>query len=104
MAVTMRYRWFLIPVGIAGVVGGFMLYLRERRRCDALACRMAGSRITLALLVLAAVVVASAIALDQFPEMTSDLLARITDGADHGAIGRDAHDMKGMDMSGKARP
>ena len=104
MSATMRYRWFLIPAGIAGVLAGFILYLRERRRCDALACRMAGSRITLAMLVLAAVVVTSSIALDRFPEMTSDLLARITDGADHGAVGRDAHDMKGMDMSGKVRP
>ena len=104
MAVTMRYRWLLIPAGIAGVLAGFMLYLRERRRCDALACRMAGSRTTLALLLLAALIVTSSIALDRFPEVTSELLARITDGAEHGAIGRDAHDMKGIDMSGKAQP
>src|SRR6266851_4875587 len=25
------------------MIAGFVLYLRERRRCDALACRMAGS-------------------------------------------------------------
>src|SRR5262250_1856052 len=104
MATTMRYRWLFVPAGILGIVAGFILYLRERRRCDALACRMAGSRITLALLVLAAVVVTSSIALDRFPEMTSDLLARITDVADHGTMRQDAHDMKGMDMSGKARP
>jgi len=103
MAVTMRYRWFLIPAGIAGVLAGFFLYLLERRRCDALACRMAGSRTTLVLLVFAALVVTSSIALDRFPEMTSDLLARIADGADHGAMRQGAHDMKGMEMSGKAR-
>src|SRR5262245_38266810 len=104
MAVTMQYRWLLIPAGIAGVLVGFILYLRERKRCDALACRMAGSRITLALLVLAALIVTSSIALDRFPEMTSDLIVRITDGADHGAIGRDGHDMNNMDMSSKVRP
>jgi len=98
MAVTMQYRWILIPAGIAGV----LLYVRERRRCDALACRMAGSRITLAALALAALVVTTAIALDQFPEMTSDLLARIADGGAHGASGHDMHDMK--PMGGKARP
>src|SRR5437016_10702480 len=47
MAVTMRYRWLLIPAGVIGVTAGFVLYLRERRRCNALACRMAGSRVTL---------------------------------------------------------
>ena len=49
MATTMPYRWLLIPAGIVGVGSGFVLYLREKRRCDARACRMAGSRITLSL-------------------------------------------------------
>ena len=96
MAVTMQYRWLLIPAGIAGVLAGIVLYVRERRRCDALACRMAGSRITLVALVLAALIVTTSIVLDQFPEVTSDLLARITDGGAQGAVG---HDMK--DMGGK---
>jgi len=94
MAVTMQYRWILIPTGVLGVVGGVVLYIRERRRCDAQACRMAGSRITLALLIVASVVVATAIALDRFPEVTADVLARLTDGGGHSAVG---HDMKDMD-------
>ena len=77
MATTMQYRWLLIPVGIIGIVTGFVLYLREKRRCDALACRTAGSRITLALLVLASLVVATTIVLDRFPEFTSDVLAHV---------------------------
>src|SRR2546425_6616600 len=80
MAVTTRYRWLLIPAGIVGVVAGFVLYVRERRRCDALACRMAGSRITLALLIVASLVVTTSIVLDRFPELTSDLLAHVMDG------------------------
>src|SRR3989454_6088332 len=92
MATTMQYRWLLIPAGIIGIVTGFVLYLRERRRCDALACRMAGSRITLALLVLASLVVATTIVLDRFPEFTSDLLAHV--------VNRDSphtgHDIGGM--------
>ena len=96
MAVTMQYRSILIPAGVLGVTVGLVLYVRERRRCDALACRMAGGRITLALLILASLVVASSIVLDRFPEMTSDLLARLTEGPGQG---RDAdHDMKRMDM------
>ena len=94
MAVTMRYRWILIPLGVVGVVAGFMLYFRERRRCDAMACRMAGSRVTLAMLVLASVVVATSIVLDRFPEVTSDLLARLTDTGDRAT--QSGHDMKGM--------
>lgn len=92
MAVTMRYRWLLIPVGVIGVTTGFVLYFRERRRCAALACQMAGSRITLMLLVVASVVVATSIVLDRFPEFTSDLLARVMDGD----AGHTGHNMGGM--------
>ena len=92
MATTMQYRWLLVPAGIIGIVTGFMLYLRERRRCDALACRMSGSRITLALLIVASLVVATTIVLDRFPEFTSDLLAY----AMSGDAPRSGHDMGGM--------
>ena len=96
MAVTMQYRWILIPAGVLGVTTGFVLYARERRRCEQLACRMAGSRITVALLIVASFVVATSIVLDRFPEMTSDLLARLTERPGEGRDGD--HDMKGMDM------
>ena len=92
MATTMRYRWLLVPAGIIGIITGFVLYLRERRRCDALACRMAGSRVTLTLLILASLVVTTAIVLDRFPEFTSDLLARVmSDDQSH-----TGHNMGGM--------
>ena len=80
MATTMQYRWLLVPAGIVGIIAGFAVYVRERRRCDALACRMAGSRITLALLILASVVVTTSILLDRFPEFTSDLLTHVMSG------------------------
>jgi len=91
----MRYRWLLIPAGVIGVTTGFVLYVRERRRCNALACRMAGSRVTLALLIVAGLVVATSIVLDRFPEMSSDLLVRLTDEGTHGsASGHKMDDMK----------
>jgi len=91
MSVTMQYRWLLSPAGIVGVATGFALYVRERRRCDALACRMAGSRITLGLLIIAGLVVATSIVLDRLPEFTSDLLARVMNSdASH-----TGHDMGG---------
>ena len=92
MATTMQYRWLLVPAGILGIVAGFVLYLRERRRCDALACRMAGGRITLALLMLASLVVATTIVLDRFHEFTSDLLTRVMSGDQPHA----GHSMGGM--------
>lgn len=67
------------------MLGGVAPYIRERRPCEALACRMAGSRTTLALLVLAGVGVVTAILLDRFPEATSDLLARLSHASAHGA-------------------
>jgi hypothetical protein len=92
MATTMQYRWLLVPAGIIGILAGFILYRRERRRCDALACRMAGSRVTLALLILASLVVTAAIVLDRFPEFTSELLARVmSDDQSHAS-----HNMGGM--------
>ena len=60
-----------------GVTTGFVLYVRERRRCHALACRMAASRFTFTLLIVAGLVVATTIALDRFPEMSLDLLERV---------------------------
>ena len=97
MAVTMQYRWIFIPTGVLGVAMGIVLYARERKRCDALGCRMAGSKITLGLLIVASLVVTTSIVLDRFPEMTSELLARLTEGPAPDAAG---HDMKGMDMKG----
>jgi hypothetical protein len=91
MATTMSYRWILLPAGVVGVIGGFALYVRERRRCGALGCRVAGSRTTLALLAAAGLVVAAAIALDRLPEVTSDLIAALTGGgAPGGASGHGA--------------
>lgn len=98
MAVTMQYRSILIPVGVLGVGVGFVLYFRERRRCAQLACRMAGSRITLALLLLASLVVATSVVLDRFPDIAADLLARLTDGA--ADVGGSEDNMKGMKMGG----
>jgi len=91
MALTMQYRWLLIPAGVLGVGTGFVLYLRERRRCAVLACRMTGSRITLMLLVAATLVVGTSIVLDRFPELTSDLLAQVMDKHS----GHTGHDVKG---------
>lgn len=77
MAVTMQYRWILIPAGVLGVATGFVLYVRERRRCDALTCRMAGSRVTLALLILASLV-PSQVSVEQLIDAVNRIGSRAT--------------------------
>lgn len=74
MAVTLRYRPILLPLGIAGVSGGFWLYTRERKRCAAVGCRMAAGRLNLWLLTLAVVVLLAEVVLALFPDWSSRLL------------------------------
>lgn len=74
MATTMKYRSILIPTGVGGVSLGYFLYFRERLRCQTLACRMAGAKTNLALLIFATAVVAVAVFFDIFPVFASKLL------------------------------
>ncbi len=74
MATTMQYRAILIPTGVGGVALGYFLYFRERRRCNALACQMAGSKTNLALLIFSTAVVAVAVFFDLFPAFASSLI------------------------------
>ena len=75
MMVTMPYRWLLLPLGVLGLVAGHALYFRERRRCAAAACRVAGGRAALVLLVLATLVVLAEVAFVVYPEPVARLLA-----------------------------
>jgi hypothetical protein len=68
MMVTIRYRPLLLPLGILGVGLGYYLYFRERRRCQALACRMVGARFNLVLLIAASVMLAIEMVFVLFPD------------------------------------
>jgi hypothetical protein len=74
MMVTMQYRSIFLPVGVIAVALGFHLYFREKRRCTQLGCALAGGRVNLALLLFATVLLAGALILDIFPELTSNIL------------------------------
>ena len=78
MMTTMRYRAIFIPAGIIGVSLGWFLHLRERRHCNSLGCRLVVGRFNLALLLFATLVIVGAVVLDQFPDVTADLLMRAT--------------------------
>ncbi len=75
MMYTMKYSTIFIPVGVVGVGLGYFFYFREKKKCDALACRMAGGRFTLIVLIMATVVVLTAIVFTVFPELVAPLLA-----------------------------
>lgn len=67
MATTMQYRPLFLPLGTLAVATGYYLYFREKRRCDALGCRMAGSRLNLVLLSIATFMLAIELAFVLFP-------------------------------------
>ncbi len=88
MAVTMKYTYVFLPLGVLGTAAGYFLYFRQRRRCDRLGCAMAGRRLNLALLMASTLVIAAAIALTAMPETTSRLIASWGSArVDHGATG-----------------
>lgn len=74
MMVTMQYRAIFLPVGVIGVALGYYLHFREKRRCTSLGCAFAGGNINLVLLFFSTLVVAGALILDIFPELTSNIL------------------------------
>ena len=73
MATTMCYQYILLPLGILAVTVGYLLYFRERRRCQRLVCTMAGSRFNLLALGIATAVLLGEVALVVFPEGASKL-------------------------------
>lgn len=74
MMTTMQYRAIFLPIGVTGVGLGYYLYFCERRHCTKLGCALVGRKMNLTLLFFATVIVAAALVLDIFPELTSDLL------------------------------
>src|SRR6266508_920137 len=74
LMVTMQYRSIFLPIGVVGVALGYYFYFREKRRCTNLGCAVAGGKVNLVLLLGATVVVAAALVLDFFPELTSNIL------------------------------
>ncbi len=80
MMTMMQFEWLTLPLGVGGLAGAYVLYLRERRRCDTAGCRLVGDRGTQVLLGLATVVVVVALVLKFFPSWSANLLQRLDFG------------------------
>jgi len=80
MATTMQYRVVLLPLGLLAVGTGYYLYFREKRRCAALACRMAGARINITLLVVASLILAIEVVFALFPQTVWSLMSLMVEG------------------------
>ncbi len=74
MMTMRRWEWLTLPLGVGGLAGAYVLYFRERRRCDAAGCRLVAERGTRFLLGVAPAVVAVALLLKFFPSWTAGLL------------------------------
>jgi hypothetical protein len=74
MMYTMKYSYIFIPIGIVGVSLGYFFYFREKKKCDALSCRMAAGKFNLVMLIFSTIVVVMAIAFYVFPGLIAPLL------------------------------
>lgn len=74
MMYTMRYSYIFIPLGVIGVSFGYFSYFREKKKCDALSCRMAAGKFNLIMLIFSTIVVVTAIVFVVFPGVVALLL------------------------------
>ena len=74
MMQMMRYEWITLPLGVLGLLTAWILYFRDKKRCEARACRFVGRRSRLVFLGGATFVVGAALLLRLFPSWTSAIL------------------------------
>ncbi len=66
MMVTMQYRPVLYPLGLIGLAFAYFIYFRQKRACDLKACKMAGKRTNLVLLLSSTVLMGTITYVDFF--------------------------------------
>jgi hypothetical protein len=74
MMYTMKYSYIFIPIGVVGVGLGYFFYFREKKKCDALSCRMTAGKFNLIMLIFSTIVVVMAIVFVVFPGVVAQLL------------------------------
>ena len=74
MMSMMRYEWLTLPLGVAGLTGAFVAYIRRRHQCATTGCRVVGQRVNQVFLILGTIVVVTSLLLRVFPAWTARLL------------------------------
>ena len=78
MMTMLRYEWLTLPLGVAGLMGAVVVYMRRRRLCVATGCRFVGQRVNQVFLILGTIVIVTSLLLRFFPSWTSRLIQAVT--------------------------
>ena len=78
MMSMMRYEWLTLPLGVAGLMGAYVVYARRRRLCSETGCRFVGQRVNQVFLLLGTIVVVTSLLLRFFPSWTSQIIQAAT--------------------------
>ncbi len=68
-------KWYILPLGIAGVGLSYWLYFREKKKCSTKACRMADEKLTKTMLMISTVVVFGFLAWSVYPYLLGGKLS-----------------------------
>jgi len=74
MMTAMQFRPLFLPLGMLAVGTGYYLYFRQKRRCEVLGCSMASSKLNLALLGVATLMLGIELVFVLFPNVLWSLM------------------------------
>ena len=77
MVAMMRYEWLTLPLGVVGLTGAFVVYMRRQRQCATTGCRFVGQRVNQVFLILGTIVVVTSLLLRVFPSWTSRIVQAV---------------------------
>ncbi len=78
MVSMMRYEWLTLPLGVIGLTGAFVVYMRRQRQCTTTGCRFVGQRVNQVFLLLGTIVAVTSVLLRFFPSLTSRIIQAVT--------------------------
>lgn len=65
-------KWYLLPLAIAGLGFSFRLFLKDKQKCEATACRMAGEKLTKTMLTISTITVLGFTGWSVYPYLTPE--------------------------------
>ncbi len=91
-------KWYLLPIATVGLGTSYVLYFREKSRCQAVACKMVGKKFTSATLLTSTLLVMGFTAWSVYPYLTGNATVVTNDpnASTHFAV----YDVEGMTCGG----